>query len=129
MTNREIYKAALVKLDEPTEEGMNPDYDERVAQLIAQFCRLASDVERKYRAAYGMGKRGGKLKAEPGLDEEFALCEAFEAPAITYLAAELVRYNDERFSERLSEEWIDFMTSLECSLPAALERVVDRYAF
>ena len=129
MTNREIYRAALVKLDEPIEEGMNPDYDERAPFLIAQFYRLASDVERKYRAAYGMGKRTARLKAEPSLDEEFALCEAFEAPAISYLAAELVRYDDERFSDRLNGEWIEFMTSVECALPMALESVVERYAF
>ena len=129
MTNREIYEAALVKLDEPTEVGMNPDYDERAPQLIAQFCRLAASLEGKYRAAYGMAKRVGKIKACPDLDEDFVLCEAFEGAAISYLAAELVRYDDERFSDRLNEEWIDFMTSVECSLPAALERVVERYAF
>ena len=129
MTNREIYQAALVKLDEPIAQGVNPDYDERAPFLIAQFCRLANPVDKKYRVAYGMEKRTAKLKACPSLDEEFALCEAFEAPAISYIAAELVLCDDERFSERLSSEWIDYMTSIECSLPAALESIADRYAF
>lgn len=129
MTNREIYEAALIKLDECTDEGMNPDYHERAPFLIAQFCRLASDVEKKYRAAYGMGKRTAKLKACPDLDEEFALCDAFEAPAISYLAAELVRCDDEHFSDALSAEWTDFMASMECTLPMMLEGIVERYAF
>lgn len=129
MTNREIYEAALVKLDEPVKEGMNPDYDERAPQLIAQFCRLAASLEGKYRAAYGMAKRVGKIKACPDLDEDFVLCEAFEGAAISYLAAELVRGDDERFSDTLSAEWTDFMATVECTLPMALEHIADRYAF
>ena len=129
MTNREIYTAALVKLDEPVEEGMNPDYDERAPLLIAQFCRLANEVDAKYRVAHGMAKRVGKLKACPELDEEFALCDAFVAPAISYLASELVHYDDERFSETLSEEWTDYMATVESTLPTTLESIVQRYAF
>lgn len=129
MTNREIYEAALVKLDEPIEVGLNPDYDERAPYLIAQFCRLAADVEAKYRVAYGMEKRSGKIKACPELDENFALCEAFEGAAISYLAAELVRGDDERFSDTLSAEWTDFMATVECTLPMMLESIADRYAF
>ena len=129
MTNREIYEAALVKLDEPVADGMNPDYEERAPQIIAQFCRLAASIERKYRAAYGMEKRVGKIKACPELDEAFVLCEAFEAPAISYLAAELVSGEDERFSDTLSAEWTDFMATMECTLPMKLESIADRYAF
>ena len=129
MTNREIYQAALVKIDEPIDEGANPDYDERAPLLIAQFCRLASDVEKKYRVAYGMEKRAGRIKACPSLDEAFILCEAFEAPAISYIAAELVRCDDERFSDDLDAEWTDCMASIECSLPATIERISERYAF
>ena len=129
MTNREIYKAALVKIDEPVAEGMNPDYDERAPYLIAQFCRLAADVESKYRAAYGMPKRVGKIKSCPELDEAFALCEAFEGAAVSYLAAELVRGDDERFSDTLSAEWTDFMATMECTLPMVIEDIADRYAF
>ena len=129
MTNREIYEAALVKLDEPLEAGMNPDYDERAPQIIAQFCRLASDVEGKYRAAYGMTKRVGKIKSCPDLDEEFVLCDAFAAAAVSYLASDLVRGDDERFSDTLSAEWTDFMATVESTLPMAVERIVDRYAF
>ena len=44
MTNREIYEAALVKLDEPVEEGMNPDYDERAPQLPAKLHELAERI-------------------------------------------------------------------------------------
>lgn len=129
MTNREIYEAALVKLDEPIAEGMNPDYDERAPYLIAQFCRLASEVEGKYRVAHGMAKRVGKIPSKSDLDEEFVLCDDFVAPTISYLAAELVRGDDERFSDTLSAEWTDFMASVECTLPMALEGIVDRYAF
>ena len=129
MTNREIYTAALVKLDEPVEAGLNPDYDERAPSLITQFCRLANDVEKKYRVAYGMAKRVGGIKSCLELDEEFPLCEAFIAPAISYLAGELVHGDDERFSERLSAEWTDCMATIECTLPAAVESITERYAF
>ena len=129
MKNREIYEAALVKLDEPLNEGENPDYDERAPFLIAQFCRLANEVDAKYRVAYGMEKRKGKILVCPELDDEFILCDAFIAPAISYLAAELVQRSDEALSERFTDEWTDCMATIECTLPMALESISDRYAF
>ena len=129
MRNREIYEAALIRLDEPLGEGTNPDYDDRAPFLIAQFCRLANEVDAKYRVAHGMEKRKGKILVCPELDDEFILCDVFTAPAISYLAAELVIRSDEALAERLTEEWTDCMATIECTLPMALESIADRYAF
>ena len=127
MTNRDIYIAALVKLNEPIGEGLSEDYRERVPYMLADFWRLAEDPDKKYRAAYGIPKRGAETNTYFELDEEFPLPDVFISPAVAYVASELVQYDDESFSEDLRDQWSCMMAEIEMELPASIEQIVERY--
>ena len=129
MTVGEIYTAVLAKLAESFEVDENTDYAERVPYIMGDFCRIARGNDDKYRRAHNMEKRAPTAWVYLKLEHEFPLCDVFISPAISYIASELVQYENESISEKLKGDWISLMTEIEMELPATVEKISDRYPF
>ena len=129
MTVGEIYTAVLAKLGESLDLDENTDYAERVPYIMGDFYRVAKDTDDKYRRAHNIEKRSTRELVCFELEMEFPLCDVFISPAILYIASDLLRYENESISEDLNAEWILLMTGIETGLPAAVEKISERYPF
>lgn len=129
MTNRKIYEAALALLAENKNMGESDDYEESAPYIIAAFCCDAAESDRKYRRAYGLSAPQKVNDVYLSLDAEFPCCERFNTAAVMYVAAMLIIDDNTELSDNFFDKYSDTMSDICFELPAAVERVSNRYGF
>ena len=119
-TNNEIYLSALALIDENTAKGDTSDLAERAPYIIASFCATCKTLDKRLRERDSLEKQKSFSLIKQPLENEFPLCEALTAPAVTYLAAMLVIDENPSLSEALYDKYCDGVAILgaECSCSA-----------
>ncbi len=128
MTAQEILEAAIaLACEDPTDKDANADYAERAPYLLASFLTQCAPLDRRYRRAHTLGDGSAFDGASFALDNVFPLSSAFAPAAIYYLAAMLVLDENEAMSDRFFALYSDTLASIQSTLPATVEPILDKY--
>lgn len=145
-TNREIYENALRLLGETGDKDYCSDYEERAPYVIASFCALATDVDKRIRLIENMDEVADFNRLYLDLDTDFPLCDKLLGCASLYLAAMLLSDNDYELADSFYDKYCDAIATLSASVgissssdgandsntdvvSAICESIVDRYFF
>ena len=127
MTYRELFDGAVRMVAEGGADGDVTDYEERAAYLLATICHQCEPLDRVYRNATGEDTSSLEIEVCVSMEDAFPLSNAF-APAVTYyLAAMLVLDENEDMSDTLFSHYANALASIRDSLPAATEKILNRY--
>lgn len=118
--NNDIYLMSLALIDERELEGDTTDLEERAPYLIASFCGLCKNLDKKLRERDSLEEQGNFSLVKLELKKTFPLCEALVAPAAVYLASMLIADENPALSETLYDKYCDTIAMLgaECSCSA-----------
>jgi hypothetical protein len=111
-TNREIYNSALGLLGELEDPLLCEDYEERAPYLLASFCSLASEVDKRIRRMEEIEDQISFSPAFLSLDSTFPLCDRLVPTAALYLAAMLVIDENDTLSDSLYDKYCDAIASI-----------------
>ena len=127
MKNRDIYTNALSVLAQDSDTNENSDFEERAPYIIANFCREAFELDKLMRSALGFGASAEFKNVYLPLDSDFPLLDRFAAVGAKYLAAMLIIDENSELSDRLYDMYCDSMASLQCAIPAVIEKITNKY--
>lgn len=127
MSYRELFEAAVRMVAEGGTVGDISDYEERASYLLATACHQCAPLDRAYRKATGAGEPSSRVGLCVELEDNFPLSEVF-APAVTYyLASMLVLDENAEMSDKLFDAFSDALASIRDGLPAATEKILNKY--
>ena len=127
MQNRDIYTNALSVLAQDIEGTEHSDFEERAPYIIANFCREVFELDKRMRAALGLGSQTEFKNVYLPLDSDFPLLDRFATVGAKYLAAMLIIDENSELSDRLYDMYCDSMASLQCAIPAMIEKIANKY--
>ena len=118
--NNDIYLMSLALIDERELAGDTTDLEERAPYLIASFCGLCKNLDKKLRERDSLEEQGNFSLVKLELKKTFPLCEALVTPAAVYLASMLIADENPALSETLYDKYCDTVAMLgaECSCSA-----------
>ena len=119
-TNNDIYLMSLSLIDERELQGDTTDLEERAPYLIASFCALCRNLDKKLRERDSLDSQTSFSSVKLDLKKSFPLCETLVVPAATYLASMLIADENPSLSESLYDKYCDAIAMLgaECSCSA-----------
>ena len=119
-TNNDIYLTSLALIDENAQKGDTADLAERAPYLLATFCSLCKNLDKKIRERDRLDAQTSFSTVKLKLEDTFPLCDALSVPAATYLASMLVIDENPSLSEVLYDKYCDSVAILgaECSCEA-----------
>ena len=119
-TNDDVYQMALALIDERELDGDTTDLEERAPYLIASFCALCKNLDKKIRERDDLDEQSSFSLIRLNLSQTFPLSEPLVVPAATYLASMLIADENPTLSESLYDKYCDAIAILgaECSCSA-----------
>ena len=123
ITNKEIYNGALALIGELNGNYDCEDYEEHAPYLLASFCSLASDLDKKLREIDNLETASAFSHVFLSLDSVFPLCDRFVPLATMYLGAMLVIDDDPDLSDSIYEKYCDAISDISATIAAELEAI------
>lgn len=119
-TNNDIYLMSLALIDERESAGVTADLEERAPYILASFCSLCKNLDKKLRARDALSVQSKFSAVRLNLGDDFPLCDTLVTPAAVYLASMLISDDNPSLSEELYEKYCDSIAMLgaECSCSA-----------
>ncbi len=127
MTYRSIFDSAVAQIAEQVGSNEISDYEERAGYILASFCALTADADKRYRAANKLATVSHPELACVDLDSTLTLHAVFAPVAAYYLAANLTADENEAMSDRFFELYSDAISSILAGLPCATSPITDVY--
>ena len=131
VTNIQIYNNALAHIGERVTSVFTGDYVERAPYLLASFCSLAKNIDKKIRKAEKLGDQPKFSPVLLGINEDFPLCEQLCTAASYYLASMLAIDEDPELSENLYDKYCDCIATVgamyDISEPASCGSITEKY--
>ena len=127
-TNKQIYQSALGMLGELNDPMLCEDYEERAPYILAAFCSLASEIDKRLRLVYSLEEQPRFSHVCLSLDSSFPLCDRLAPAATLYLAAMLVIGENDELSDSLYDKYCDAVASLNaiyCTTDHTLTTIAD----
>ena len=118
-TNIEIYNGALGILAELNDPDNNSDYEERAPYLIASFCTIAKDLDKRIRTIEGLDPAQSFSPVCLSPMDQFPLCDALVPAAMLYVASMLVIDYSSELSESLYDKYCDAISTLAAQVNSA----------
>ncbi|MBP3314985.1 MAG: hypothetical protein J6M03_04095 [Clostridia bacterium] len=118
-TNKQIYQSALGLIGELNDPMLCEDYEERAPYILASFCSLASEIDKKLRIIDSLDAGPSFSHVCLSLDAAFPLCDRLSPAASLYLAAMLVLGEDDGLSDSLYDKYCDAISSIASSVGMA----------
>ena len=118
-TNKQIYQSALGMLGELNDPMLCEDYEERAPYILAAFCSLASEIDKRLRLVYSLEEQPHFNHVCLSLDSSFPLCDRLAPAATLYLAAMLVIGENDELSDSLYDKYCDAIASIGSSVGIA----------
>ena len=115
-TTKQIYNGALGLLGELNDPMLCEDYEERAPYILASFCSLASEIDKRLRVIDSLDAQPSFSHVFLSLDASFPLCPRLAPAASLYLAAMLVIDEDDELSDSLYDKYCDAIASLASSV-------------
>ena len=115
-TNKQIYSSALGMLGELNDPMLCEDYEERAPYILAAFCSLASEIDKRMRIVDSLEDQPSFSHVFLSLDSAFPLCQKLAPAAALYLAAMLVIGENDELSDSLYDKYCDAIASLASSV-------------
>ncbi len=111
---------ALALIDERETAGDVTDLEERSPYILASFCSLCKNLDKKLRERDTLDTQGKFSAVKLNLNDKFPLCETLVHPAATYLASMLIADENPSLSESLYDKYCDSIATLgaECNCSA-----------
>ena len=122
---REIYTNALVHIGEVGKTSFTSDYEDRAPYILASFCSLAKNTDKKIRKAQGLQNQVNFSPVFLSLDSTFPLCDDLCPVASLYIAAMLVIDEDAELSDTLYDKYCDGIASIAAEYDTAQDDTTD----
>ena len=118
-TNKQIYQSALGLIGELNDPMLCEDYEERAPYILASFCSLASEIDKKLRIIDSLDAQPSFSHVCLSLDASFPLCDRLCPAAALFLAAMLVIGENDELSDSLYDKYCDAIASIGSSVGIA----------
>ena len=118
-TNKQIYEGALGLIGELNDPMLCEDYEERAPYILAAFCSLASEIDKRLRIVDSLEEQPRFSHVCLSLDSSFPLCDRLAPAATIYLAAMLVIGENDELSDSLYDKYCDAIASIGSSVGIA----------
>ena len=115
-TNKQIYSSALGMLGELNDPMLCEDYEERAPYILASFCSLASEIDKRLRIIDSLEDQPSFSHVFISLESSFPLCQRLAPAASLYLSAMLVIGENDDLSDSLYDKYCDAIASLASSV-------------
>ncbi len=112
VTNSDIYYTAVGMLGLEATDPTVPDYEERAPYLIASFCCMVRELDKRIRRREHLTNQTAFSPVYLALESDFPLCEQLSSSASLYLAAMLVIEENQALSDSLYAKYADSISSL-----------------
>ena len=111
---------SLALIDERELDGDTTDLEERAPYIIASFCALCKNLDKKIRERDELDDQSAFSSVKLDLNHTFPLSEPLVVPAATYVASMLIADENPSLSESLYDKYCDAIAILgaECSCSA-----------
>ena len=118
-TNKQIYEGALGLIGELNDPMLCEDYEERAPYILAAFCSLASEIDKRLRIVDSLEEQPRFSHVCLSLDSSFPLCDRLAPAATIYLAAMLLIGENDELSDSLYDKYCDAIASIGSSVGVA----------
>ncbi len=126
VTNNDIYSTALGMIGlQVTSEGIS-DYEERAPYLLASFCNMTKELDKKLRRREGLVNQLPFNSVYLALGSSFPLSEPLASAAALYVAAMLVIEENSQLSDSLYDKYCDSISTLSTELSAESASAADK---
>ncbi|MBE6554051.1 MAG: hypothetical protein E7666_06900 [Ruminococcaceae bacterium] len=127
MTYRNIFDSAVAQIAEKVGSYDVSDYEERAGYILASFCAITADADKRYRAANRLPAVTQPETACVDLDSVLTLHTVFAPVAAYYLAANLTADENEAMSDRFFALYSDAISLILSTLPCSSSSISDVY--
>ncbi len=127
MTLRDILDSALALLGSVTDDKSMTDIEERAPYIGAALCTEAAQLDRAYRAAFGLEEQPDFHPLFIDQKDAFPLSDRFAPAASYYMAAMLVLDTNSRLYDELFDNWCTSLAQITSELPFVKGKTTDIY--
>jgi hypothetical protein len=119
MTGNDLLKSATALVCERLDGESEQDYAERAPYILAAFCSLASEIDKRLRIVDSLEEQPRFSHVCLSLEADFPLCDRLAPAATIYLAAMLVIGENDELSDSLYDKYCDAIASIGSSVGVA----------